>query len=396
MTARLLVVCVLTGCGFRVAAAVGDASDGAPGGGDAADGPTDGPPPDASPCRAVEVSAMSAHTCARMENGDVWCWGINGRGEIGRPAQGTCNGTVPCNPTPEKIAMPPATRLGVAEEHTCAIAGAAVYCWGGDTEGQFGDGAGADVQAPTLVTQRAGASAIGGGLIHGCSLHGGVVKCSGQNLDGEVGDGTLTPRPTPVVTVPSGAQVIANGYTHACAIEGGFVYCWGSNSGGQIDSSPSADVTAPAIVTGVATAAAITAGYQHTCIARAAGDLRCWGSNGNGQLGVGDTAVHIGEITTPLVTGIVEVSSGANHTCARTPLGAVYCWGEQYDGAAGGRPAPARRLDRVGQLPRLLRADRRLGVVRRLERLRTARARHPRQRDHGHGVAGQPVPVIAC
>jgi len=52
---------------------------------------------------------MSAHTCARMENGDVWCWGINGRGEVGRPSQAVCNATTKCNPTPEQLVMPPAT-----------------------------------------------------------------------------------------------------------------------------------------------------------------------------------------------------------------------------------------------------------------------------------------------
>ena len=318
------------GCSFSTPASVVAPIDATDGPADGRDGPTDGPPADASPCRAVEVSAMSAHTCARMENGDVWCWGINHRGEVGRPVQTFCNPNVSCNPTPEKIVMPPATRLGVSEDHACAIAGAQVYCWGGDAEGQFGDGTGTDRAAPVLVAARAGATMISGGLTFGCSLHGAAVKCSGNNDNGEVGNGTTNPQPTPVTTVPSGTDAIATAYDHACAIEGGFVYCWGSDSSGQSSTSPGPDILSPTVVANVGGPTALATGYEHSCIAHAGGDLRCWGKNTNGQLGTGDILPHPGAVVQPQVSGIVELSAGVNHTCGRTPLGSVYCWGEDY------------------------------------------------------------------
>lgn len=328
MTRTLAVALLLGGCSFRVGASgPGDAprDDGI----DGIDGPTDGPP--ASPCKAVEVSAMSAHTCARMENGDVWCWGINGNGEVGTPAQvSNCMSNIECNPKPTKVAMPPATRLGVAEEHTCAIAGAQTYCWGRNEENQFGDGTATNAAAPTLVTQRANASQITGGLTFGCSLHGALVKCSGRNDNGEVGDATFTARPMPVTTVPSGTQAIKAGYFHVCALEGGFLYCWGVNSAGQASPPAGLNIGSPRIVSGVATVAAVALGYAHTCVALNAGDLRCWGDNSSGQLGVGDALPRPNMIVTPLLTGIVELAAGAEHTCARTPAGTVYCWGELY------------------------------------------------------------------
>ncbi len=273
---------------------------------------------------------MSAHTCARMETGDVWCWGINNRGEVGLPSQTQCNGANKCNPTPAKLAVPTATRLGVAEEHSCAITGGQVYCWGRNTDGQFGDASGADAVAPVLVAQRAGATSIGGGLTHGCSLHGAAVKCSGDSANGEVGDPTMAAHATPVTTVASGTDVLANGYSHVCSISGGFVYCWGSNVTGQVDTNVGPDVYNPRIVPNVSTAVAIANGIGHTCAALAAGDLRCWGANGNGQLGMGDTLPHYGEVRVPILTGIVELAAGADHTCGRTPAGSVYCWGERY------------------------------------------------------------------
>ena len=50
------------GCSFSTPASVVAPIDATDGPADGRDGPTDGPPADASPCRAVEVSAMSAHT----------------------------------------------------------------------------------------------------------------------------------------------------------------------------------------------------------------------------------------------------------------------------------------------------------------------------------------------
>lgn len=327
MKCRILIALALSGCGFSTPGLPGDAHAD-----DASDSTTvtDGPPPDANPCRAVEVSAASAHTCARMENGDVWCWGINTRSEVGRPSQTFCNGATKCNPTPEKLVMPAATKLGVAEEHACAITGGQVYCWGRGTEGQFGDGATADSAMPLLIAQRAGASAIGGGLTYGCSLHGTAVKCSGSSASGEVGDPTMMAHTTPFTAVPGGTQVISTGYSDVCSIQGGFVYCWGANGSGQVDTHIGVSVYSPRIVPNVSTATAIANGFGHTCAALAAGDLRCWGANGNGQLGTGDQLPHGGEVKVPILTGIVEIAAGSDHTCGRTPAGSVYCWGERY------------------------------------------------------------------
>jgi alpha-tubulin suppressor-like RCC1 family protein len=323
----LVAALMLAGCSFSVGGSGPIDAPEQPG--DTSDGPIDGPSV-LSACKAVEVSAMSAHNCARMENGDVWCWGINGNGEVGVPFQLRCGANIKCNPTPNRIAMPPATRLGVAEEHSCAIAGPQTFCWGRNTENQLGDGTAQSYGSPTMIAQRANATQIGGGLVFGCSLHGTAVRCSGGNLQGEVGDATSMARATPVNTVPSGTSAITTGYSHSCAIEGSFLYCWGWNMYGQIDSQPGANALSPRIVQGVSTVVAAAAGYGHTCAALMAGDLRCWGDNDAGQLGVGDKLPHPNVIAVPQVTGIVQLSAGADHTCARTPAGTVYCWGEQY------------------------------------------------------------------
>jgi len=326
---RFALALVIAGCSFSVPGTfvTPDGADGPTG--DATDAPDGG----ANPCRAVELSAMSAHTCARMENGDVWCWGINGVGEVGRPAQvSPCHNGVPCNPTPEKLVMPPATRLGVGEEHGCAIAGPDTYCWGRNDRYQFGDGTQTGNATPHLITQRAGATQIAGGLEHNCAVHaGGVVRCSGTNTNGEVGNNSVLAQPLPAQAVPGGVSQLATGYQHACTVQSGFVYCWGADFTGQTSKAVGAPVRTPTIVSGVANAVAVAGGYGHTCALKSGiGDVVCWGANGAGQLGVGDMLPHQGVVSSTLFSGGVQLVAGSDHSCARTPAGSMFCWGDGY------------------------------------------------------------------
>lgn len=320
-----IAVTLASGCTFDIDLGRGVPVDGA-------DGPTgDTPldemlPPD--PCMPVQVAASSAHNCVRMANGDVWCWGMNSQGQVGRPIQRLCNGAIGCNPLPEKIDVTDATGLGMGDQHGCVIAGASTYCMGADDSGQFGDNNAGDAAAPRLVAQRANADEIVGGDTHTCSRHGNQVRCSGQNTKSECGDGTLLPRAEPVVTFASGADAIGTGYQHACAIDDGLVYCWGENTAGQSGGAGSL-VMIPRLVQNVPDAIEVTGGLNHTCALQSGGTVRCWGLNANGQLGTSDVVTPIGPVNTQ-IAGIVQISAGVNHTCALASGGTVYCWGEGY------------------------------------------------------------------
>lgn len=323
MLARVAVVFGLTACGFTVDATgidagANDAHDGA------VDTAVDAP---ADPCFAVEVAASGSHVCARMGNGDVWCWGHNPRGAVGIAPQASCMG-VACNPMPEKVTLPPALALGLGDEHTCAATATDTYCWGANDLGQFGNGGPADSSVPTVILLRAGATAIAGGKTHTCTLHGGAVKCSGENTMGEVGNGSMTMATMPATTVASGMDALATGFQHACAISDGFLFCWGTNADQQIDTTGGTVLT-PRLVVGVMMVVDASGGTKHTCAVQAGGDMRCWGDNGQGQLGTGNTSSVTGHAT-PIVAGVVRVSAGVTHTCALAAGGTPYCWGEGY------------------------------------------------------------------
>jgi alpha-tubulin suppressor-like RCC1 family protein len=98
---------------------------------------------------AVEITSGDAHTCARLADGSIVCWGKNTLSELGGAPNSACpQGNVgSCSVQPVTVttaANVPFAAIYVASgsgEHTCAIApDSTVWCWGENTEGQLGDG----------------------------------------------------------------------------------------------------------------------------------------------------------------------------------------------------------------------------------------------------------------
>lgn len=204
---------------------------------------------------ASQVWSGGSHTCARLNNGRVTCWGSDSRGQLGDSISLTNQ------PTPVTISnsdISTATAVSLGNEHSCALlSGGGIKCWGSDQSGQLGDNlAAADQALPVDVSSITSATQIAVGLNHSCArLSTGSMVCWGADLNGQLGNGSPTANEYTQVTVNSlnSVYLISAGGNESCALlSNNQMYCWGANASGQLGIGAfGADEPSPVLVTGL-------------------------------------------------------------------------------------------------------------------------------------------------
>ena len=298
---------------------------------------------------AESVSAGWQHTCAVHATGEVSCWGDDTNGELGN---GEIVDQVPLPVKAEGITDAAAVTVG--EWHTCALhATGEVSCWGGNHEGQLGNGemgsdeAGSSV--PAAVLNITDAVAVSAGGEHTCAVHAtGEVSCWGDNFGGELGTGQLgnefdSAVPVKVSGITDAIDVSTDRLNTCVLRESGNMSCWGDNTFGQLGNGSSTFVTpenpslsSPVDVLDIGSATAISIGLDFSCAALESGQVRCWGNNVSGQLGDPDGEIFsLTPLTVADVDDAVSVSAGTAHACVLRESGEVSCWGSNFHGQLG-------------------------------------------------------------
>lgn len=320
------------------------------------------------------------HTCARLVDGRVKCWGINVYGQLG------VGDTLTRGDAPNEMGINlPAVDLGngrsvvqivTGRDHVCArLDNLQVKCWGkgsvlglgssgnnrGDAPNEMGD----NLPAVDLGTGRIALELVAGGN-HNCArLDNGRLKCWGNSLElglgdannrgdtpGEMGDAL----PTLNLGLNRTAVAVYAGVTHTCAkLDNAEVKCWGLNISGSLGlgdttvrgtTPQTVPANIPALDLGTGRSVVTMAlGGQHSCALLDNAQVKCWGENGWGQLGLGDTADRgdaPGEMgdNLPMVTlgtgrNVIDIAAGFSHNCALLDNGELKCWGFQGGGMLG-------------------------------------------------------------
>jgi serine/threonine protein kinase/alpha-tubulin suppressor-like RCC1 family protein len=273
------------------------------------------------------------HTCALDGRGVAVCWGGNDNGQLGDGSGARRAQPVQVS-APERFAV-----LAAGVSHTCAIGvSGAAFCWGSNAAGQLGDGTRTGSSGPARVALAEPLAGVFAGMSHSCGLQeSGRLYCWGQNAHGQLGDGSRTDRSTPVRAGRGGVfRTAALGWAHTCALTpAGAAFCWGRNTSGELGDGRSPDRAEPAPVAGDHRFTAIAAGSAHTCALRTDGAVLCWGQNSHGQLGNGTTANSAVPVRVQSDERFAAVAAGGVHSCALTRSGEVRCWGRNVYGQLG-------------------------------------------------------------
>lgn len=188
----------------------------------------------------VDVAAGEGHSLVLTATGTVIAWGINNRGQTGRPMDEEVTDT------PKSLKIGDGSRyvraVSAGFDHSMALGvDGRVWTWGGNGSGQLGDGTTTDRFAAKAVTGLKGIRAIAAGDGFSLALDSsGIVYAWGNNVLGQLGDGTRIGKTTPVqVSRIDAVQGIVAGGAHAMAVRAdGSLWTWGHNGTGQLGEGP--------------------------------------------------------------------------------------------------------------------------------------------------------------
>jgi alpha-tubulin suppressor-like RCC1 family protein len=276
------------------------------------------------------------YTCGLGADSTAWCWGRSDRGNLGTTTTGA-------SATPTAVSGGRRfTQLSAGYRHVCALdAAGAAWCWGANNDGQLGLGTdAAQMSTPTRVTGDLTFTSIGTGSEHTCGLTAeGAAWCWGENSDGESGNGAGIDVSQPVrVSGGHNFSALSVGEFHACGVSAnGALWCWGWNESGQIGDGSTASRFTPVAVSGGDRYVAVRAFGWSTCAITVEGAAKCWGENFEGQLGNGGSGDQSVPVNASGSLRFVRFSTGglAYHTCGLTTGGEWYCWGWNNNGQIG-------------------------------------------------------------
>ena len=199
---------------------------------------------------ATSLGGGQQHTCAGLDDGSARCWGRNAAGQLGN---GSTALRVPTPVQPIGLESGVST-VGARGNHSCAIQNGTIWCFGLNGAGQLGNGTTTNSSVPVQVTGLSDMIEVAPGGTSTCGRNvDGAVWCWGLNQDGQLGiddpDVNNSPLALPVVGLGAGQTSIDAGTSHACARQSdGTVRCWGLNTEGQLGDGTTTRRFAPVLV----------------------------------------------------------------------------------------------------------------------------------------------------
>jgi len=194
----------------------------------------------------------SQTTVAITENGDLYAWGYNEIGQVGNGMEAYSQDS---QTTPVKV-LSNVVSVTSSVTNTAAITtNGDLYCWGENGAGQIGNGETKIQTAPVKVLSNVASFTTDNGNTSAAITTNGDLYCWGSTAEGQVGNGnsngeetgTLVDQKqtTPVKVLSNVISVIMDGYLTASVTKNGELYCWGINGDSQVGNGSTTNQTTP-------------------------------------------------------------------------------------------------------------------------------------------------------
>jgi hypothetical protein len=239
----------------------------------------------------TDLDVGEGHACA-IRGHQVYCWGRNDKQQVAAGAPVVAEVTR-IDGLPEYM-----TRVAVGADFSCAMTDLPndVYCWGANDVGQLGRGTSGE---PDPVATRIDTSAafdfhyeltLAAAGRSACIISSGDVYCWGEVAGSSAPAGFIT---KPMLTVRNFGlpfTTLSMSKLSACATSGSGAVCWGKNTWGSLQVDRQQDPAAPSIVQGFPEGEVTelsSGGYRapsHCAIVD--GLPWCWGFHPSGELGI--------------------------------------------------------------------------------------------------------------
>ena len=277
-------------------------------------------------------------------NNAIWAWGCNSYGQFGD------NSTVSkSSPVSVVGGFTDWCQVSAGCEHTLGVrTNGTIWAWGAGDSGRLGDNCVSNRSSPvSVIGGFTDWSQVAAGFRSSFGLRtNGTIWSWGYNGAGNLGDGTTVTKSSPVSVIggfTDWCQVAASGTSNsvchwALAVrQNGTAWAWGYNSCGQLGNNSTASRSSPvSVVGGFTDWCQVSAGAQHSMGLRQTGQLYAWGNGSNGRLGNNSTATQLQPVA--VVGGFTDwcqFNAGGMNSFAIRTNGTLWAWGEASTGALG-------------------------------------------------------------
>lgn len=299
---------------------------------------------------ALQVAVGREHACALLKTKRVVCWGSNEFGQLGT---GFESANLASSPFPEYVnGLVDAASIYAGDDHNCAITSdKELFCWGLNSRGQVGQlfkDESRQINGRAVVAQAERVDIpqvvdIGLGTAHSCVVTvQGYVHCFGSNLYGQLAQGwgvEKSFKPLLVGSIVDAKRIDASGNSTCITDKAKSMRCWGAGGSGQLGNLDTGDLALPtnsSLSLGKYVIDEFSVGNRSTCAKLDNSVVYCWGSRLFGQVGSSNLDLvslsPFSSIQYPL-NDATQIESGGDFSCVLT--GNIWCWGRNNLGQLG-------------------------------------------------------------